>query len=207
MLQLSVIKKDVEGATEFFKRLNLVMVVNDRIIVYDDDTPSPELKSYSDFRTFPIRQGSPRRIEIPVQRCWFRPWMAPGLRMWGFEPESEEYITISQEVMEVAIGEDTETDGVVHEIVFTVPTSQLRSQAYMFSFLSIMADTGGHFDFFREICEFLFALYMPILLKTHVVSHIFVENKHHKRKYTPEEVHAMGDHELIQLSEDKLKGE
>ena len=46
-------------------------------------------------------------------------------------------------------------------------------QAVMDSFLAIMADTGGHFDFFKEVFEFFFALFIPILFKSYVVSNVF----------------------------------
>jgi hypothetical protein len=36
-----------------------------------------------------------------------------------------------------------------------------------------MADTGGHFDFFKEVFEFLFFLYVPILFKGYVVSNLY----------------------------------
>jgi len=54
MLQIQVTKKNVPGADKYFQTMNLVLLVNDKIIVYDETTPSPELKSYSDFMTFPI---------------------------------------------------------------------------------------------------------------------------------------------------------
>ena len=49
----------------------------------------------------------------------------------------------------------------------------------------IMADTGGHFDFFKEIAEFFFSLYVPILFKQFLVSNVFYEKSAaDKNKYT-----------------------
>ena len=47
--------------------------------------------------------------------------------MWGYEPESEDYISIPHDAIEtVAISPDVEGEALVGEIVFTVPTSQIR---------------------------------------------------------------------------------
>lgn len=94
MLQIAVVKYDVEGSDEFFEKLNLVVLVNDKIIAYEEDQVSPVLKSFSDFYSFPIHPASPIRTQIPIQRSWFRPYMAPSIRMFGYEPESENYISI-----------------------------------------------------------------------------------------------------------------
>ena len=75
----------------------------------------------------------------------------------------------------MAIGNHGEKKGFIGEILLTVPTTEKRSQAVIDSFLMIMADTGGHFDFYKEIAEFLFFLYVPMLFKSYVVSSVYYE--------------------------------
>ena len=105
MLEIAIEKYDVPGVTEFFENVNLVLVINDKVVVYDETTDTPELRSYSDFKAFPVRASNPVRNVISVQRSWFRPFMSAAERMWFNEPEGEDYLSIPSELIEtVAIG-------------------------------------------------------------------------------------------------------
>jgi len=72
--------------------------------------------------------------------------------------------------------------------------------------LAIMADTGGHFDFYKEIFEFLFLFFLPILVKSHVVTRIFVEDNHvGKKKHSLRDLQGLTDKELVNLAEQKVR--
>ena len=71
-----------------------------------------------------------------------------------------------------------------------------------------MADTGGHFDFFKEVFEFLFFLYVPILFKGYVVSNLYQErSKDELSHYSVAQVMAMTDEELMEKCGEKVKME
>ena len=124
MLEIALEKYDVDGVDDFFENVNLVLVINDKVIVYDDTTEAPELRSYSDFKAFPVRARNPVRNVIAVQRSWFRPYMSAAKRMWFNEAEPEDYISIPQENIEtIAIGSFGLSLNHVYEILFTVPLS------------------------------------------------------------------------------------